>query len=99
MTDDVDGPDPDQLLTELKRSHYSLVIALSGLSDEQLTGPSYADDWSIAQVASHLGSGAEIFGLFLEAGLCHTPAPGAEEFQPIWSRWNAMPAPEQSKNA
>ena len=72
---------------------------LSGLPDEQLGEPSYPDEWSIAQVASHLGSGAEIFGLFLDAGRRKTPAPGAEEFQLIWLRWNAMPAPEQSKSA
>jgi uncharacterized protein (TIGR03083 family) len=72
---------------------------LAALSDEQVAGPSYADEWSIAQVASHLGSGAEIFAMFFDAGHRHTPAPGGEEFQPIWSRWNAKSPPEQARDA
>jgi uncharacterized protein (TIGR03083 family) len=99
VTTDVDEPSADELLAELRRSRDRLVAVLAGLSDEQVSGPSYADEWSIAQVASHLGSGAEIFALFLEAGLRHTPAPGAEEFQPIWSRWNAKTPPEQGRAA
>jgi uncharacterized protein (TIGR03083 family) len=99
VTTGADEPSADELLTELRRSHDRLVTALAGLSDEQVAGPSYADEWSIAQVASHLGSGAEIFALFLEAGLRQVPAPGAEEFQPIWSRWDAKPPAEQSRDA
>lgn len=99
MTTGVDEPKALELLAELRRSHERLVAALAGLSDEQVASPSYADEWSIAQVASHLGSGAEIFGTFLSAGLRQTPSPGAEEFQPIWSRWNAKTAHEQSRDA
>jgi hypothetical protein len=91
-------PQSEVLLAELRRSHESLVNSLSGLSDEQVAGPSYADEWSIGQVASHLGSGAEIFGLFLAAGRQHSPAPGAGEFEPIWSRWNAKSPIEQSRD-
>jgi uncharacterized protein (TIGR03083 family) len=99
VTSGVDEPQVDELLTELRRSHDRLVAAVAGLSDEQVAAPSYADEWSIAQVASHLGSGAEIFALFLDAGLRPVPAPGAEEFQPVWSRWNAKSASEQSRDA
>jgi uncharacterized protein (TIGR03083 family) len=94
-----DEPELNELLVELRRSRDRLVAALGGLSDEQVAGPSYADEWSIAQVASHLGSGAEIFTLFLDAGRQHTPAPGAEEFQPIWSRWNGKTPSEQGRDA
>lgn len=99
MTTGVDEPSADELLAELRRSHHRLVTALAGLSDELVAGPSYVDEWSIAQVASHLGSGAEIFALFLEAGLRQRPAPGAEAFQPIWSRWNAKTPSAQSRDA
>ena len=98
MTASADGQ-ADDLLTELQHSHDRLASALAGLSDEQVDGPSYADEWSIAQVASHLGSGAEIFAMFLDAGLRQVSAPGAEQFQPIWSRWNAKSALEQSRDA
>jgi uncharacterized protein (TIGR03083 family) len=69
------------------------------LTDDQVTTPSYDDEWSIAQVASHLGSGAEIFGLFLEAGRTGESAPGLERFQPVWDRWNAMAPLEQAREA
>jgi uncharacterized protein (TIGR03083 family) len=95
---DAAEPTADELLAELQRSHERLVAALAPLSDAQLAGPSYADEWSIAQVASHLGSGAEIFAMFLDAGRRHTPAPGGEEFQPIWSRWNAKSPTEQARD-
>jgi uncharacterized protein (TIGR03083 family) len=87
------------VLAALHGSHDRLAAALAPLTDEQLAGPSYADEWSIAQVTSHLGSGAEVFGLFLAAGLRRAVAPGAEEFQPIWDRWNAKPAAAQARDA
>ena len=54
-----------------------------------LTGPSYCDDWTVAQVLSHLGSGAEIFSLMIEAGLAGEDPPGSEIFSPIWDAWNS----------
>ena len=60
--------DTDELVAALHRSHVRLSQTLAALSDDQVTEPSYDDGWNIAQVASHLGSGAEIFGLFLDAG-------------------------------
>ena len=62
---------------------------VTGLDADAIQAPSYDTDWSIGQVLSHLGSQAEIFDLFLEAGLSGQPAPGGEAFQPIWDVWNA----------
>jgi len=76
-------------------SHDRLAAAAADLSVEQLEGPSYASDWSIAQVLSHLGSGAEIFTLFLEAGRDGAAAPDQTVFQAIWARWDASSAEEQ----
>ena len=53
----------------LHKSHDHLVALLDGMEPGRLTGPSYCDDWTIAQVLSHLGSGAEIFSLMFEAGV------------------------------
>jgi uncharacterized protein (TIGR03083 family) len=94
-----DLPTVEAVLAALHRSHDRLAAALAPLTDEQVTGPSYADEWSIAQVASHLGSGAEVFALFLDAGLRQTAAPGLEQFQPIWDRWNAKPPAAQARDA
>lgn len=37
---------------------------------------------------SHLGSQAEIFSLYLHAGLSGKAAPGQVDFAPIWASWN-----------
>ncbi|MGI8701213.1 MAG: maleylpyruvate isomerase N-terminal domain-containing protein [Nocardioidaceae bacterium] len=52
---------PEPHLTALRNSRDRLSVALSSLNQDQLAGPSYDDDWSIGQVASHLGSQAEIY--------------------------------------
>lgn len=87
--------DADPWIEALRRSHDRFAGLVDGLDDARLREPSYDDDWSIAQVASHLGSQAEIFQLFLDAGLGDTPSPGLEQFTPIWEQWNTMSAPEQ----
>ena len=64
--------------------------ALAGpLTAEQLQQRSYDSEWSIAQVLSHLGSQAEVFDLWLDAGLTGQEPPGREAFGPIWEAWNA----------
>lgn len=69
------------------------------LDIEQLEKPSYASDWSIARVLSHLGSQAEIFGLFLDAGLSGEDPPGADAFPPIWQLWDSRSAESQAADA
>jgi uncharacterized protein (TIGR03083 family) len=69
------------------------------LTEDRLQQRSYCRDWSIAQVLSHLGSGAEIFGLFLEAGLNGVEPPGADVFQPIWQAWNERSPQAQATDA
>jgi uncharacterized protein (TIGR03083 family) len=80
-------------------SHERLSRLVGQLVPDEMAGPSYCTEWSIAQVLSHLGSGAQIFSLFLSAGLGGGPAPGMPEFEPIWERWNAMSPAEQSAEA
>jgi uncharacterized protein (TIGR03083 family) len=82
------GSAVDELATALRASHERLAGILSSLSDSQLDGRSYDSDWTVAQVASHLGSGAEIFGRFVECGVARTSAADVE-FQPVWDAWNA----------
>jgi uncharacterized protein (TIGR03083 family) len=61
--------------------------------------PSYASEWSIAQVLSHLGSQAEIFGLLLDAGLTGSDAPPQDAFPPIWEAWNARSPEAQAADS
>jgi uncharacterized protein (TIGR03083 family) len=58
------------------------------LSVEQLQQQSYASEWAIARVLSHLGSQAEIFSLYIHAGLSGEAAPGQADFAPIGAAWN-----------
>jgi uncharacterized protein (TIGR03083 family) len=66
---------------------------------DQLQRTSYASEWSIAQVLSHIGSQAEIFGLFLDAGLSEHDPPGPDAFPPIWETWNAKSPQDQAADA
>jgi uncharacterized protein (TIGR03083 family) len=86
-------------LQAVRSSYDRFAGLLRPLSAAEVEGPSYNRDWSIADTASHLGSQAEIFGLFLDAGLAGTPAPGGEVFGPIWDRWNALPPTEQVRQS
>jgi uncharacterized protein (TIGR03083 family) len=84
---------PDQtardLVAILRRSHDHLSDLVAPLDAEALVLPSYATEWSVAQVLSHLGSGARIFTLILQAGIEGDEAPGGEVFQRIWAEWDA----------
>jgi uncharacterized protein (TIGR03083 family) len=92
-------PTYDEIYAALLQLHDRLVVAVAPLADPQLRAPSYDDDWSIAQVLSHLGSGAEVFTLFLQAGLRGEPAPGLEAMQPVWESWNAKSPQDQARDA
>jgi uncharacterized protein (TIGR03083 family) len=85
--------------TALWASHHRLDAATQSLTQAEIAGPSYCSDWSTAQVLSHIGSGAQIFGLLLDAGLSGGEAPGREEFAKIWDVWNAMSSDEQAKSS
>lgn len=66
-----------------------------GLTDADLSKPSGAAEWSVAQVLSHLGSGAEIMLATLRAAQSGGARPGAAN-GPVWDRWNAMPPRDQA---
>ena len=71
---------------------------VSGLDDAQLVSPSYCDDWTIAQVLSHLGSGAVIARRGLQDVRAGTPTP--EDFnQSVWDEWNAKSPRAQADEA
>jgi uncharacterized protein (TIGR03083 family) len=88
----------DATLSALSDSHDRLAAAAAKAGGDGVTGPSYCTDWSIAQVLSHLGSGAEIFGLNVEAGLHGRPAPGQEQYQHVWDVWNAKSPEDQARD-
>ncbi|HEV7678036.1 MAG TPA: maleylpyruvate isomerase family mycothiol-dependent enzyme [Candidatus Dormibacteraeota bacterium] len=88
-----------ELVPALRASHQRLLAALTPLTAADVTGPSYCTDWTIAQAASHLGSGSEIFAAYVDAGLAQSEAPGGELQHPIWDRWNAKAPMDQVRDA
>src|SRR5690242_18400437 len=83
------------VIDALRQSQDRFAAVLQPLSDGAVRDRSYDDEWSIADVASHLGSQAEIFGLYLAAGLEKSDPPARDVFPPIWDRWNAKDPADQ----
>jgi uncharacterized protein (TIGR03083 family) len=85
----------DRAVEVLREHHERLAKTIAGLKAEQLEGPSAASEWSLAQVLSHLGSGAEIWYGPYAAALTGEPAPEVDN-QSVWDRWNASSPQEQA---
>jgi uncharacterized protein (TIGR03083 family) len=83
----------------LRSSHDLLASLAAGLDDAAPTRMSYCTEWTIAQVYSHLGSGAEINLAWLTAAREHTEPIGQDAMQEIWGRWNALSPQEQVAEA
>ncbi|WP_446666399.1 maleylpyruvate isomerase family mycothiol-dependent enzyme [Flexivirga sp. B27] len=79
----------------LRQEHDTLANIASKLTDDQLSGPSGASEWPVAQVLSHLGSGSEITLAGLRAALGDGDAPGDDFNRKVWERWDAMTPDEQ----
>jgi uncharacterized protein (TIGR03083 family) len=79
----------------LRHEHDDLESIVSQLTADQLSGPSGASEWSVAQVLSHLGSGSEISRASLLAGLGESTAPDDTFNRSVWARWDAMAPAEQ----
>jgi uncharacterized protein (TIGR03083 family) len=90
---------PGPWIQALRHSHEILQALAGPLDTGQLERASYASQWSIAQVLSHLGSQAEIFGLILDAGLAGQDPPGQDAFPPIWAVWDAKTPADQAADA
>jgi uncharacterized protein (TIGR03083 family) len=80
----------------LRASHDRLAGIVAALDAAGLRQQSYDTEWSIAQVLSHLGSGAEIFLLNLDAGLAGGEPPAQTDFRAIWDVWNGRSPEEQA---
>jgi uncharacterized protein (TIGR03083 family) len=87
----------EQQLAALDASARHLADLVHGMDDEALTSPAYPSEWSIADVLSHLGSGAEIFRRRVDDAVAGRTTP--DDFaQPIWDEWNAKPPRQQAED-
>ncbi|HEY4609587.1 MAG TPA: maleylpyruvate isomerase family mycothiol-dependent enzyme [Ilumatobacteraceae bacterium] len=85
-------------LEVLKASADRLSSLVGGLSSEQLATQSYASKWTIADVLSHIGSGAVIMRNGVDAAVSQQPLdPGFN--QSVWDEWNAKPPSAQAADA
>ncbi len=90
--------DPRALIGVLRNSHDRLAGLVQPLVPEQLRAQSYDPDWTIAQVLSHLGSGAEIATLSLAAALGGGQL-DQDAFPAIWDTWNNRTPEMQAADA
>jgi uncharacterized protein (TIGR03083 family) len=85
-------------LPPLAQSVQHLRELVRSLDADQLESPSYDADWSIADVLSHLGSGAVLMARRLEAALSGEPL-ADDAAQPVWDEWNAKSPQAQADDA
>jgi uncharacterized protein (TIGR03083 family) len=83
----------------LQDSHERLASLVEPLTPEQLRGPSCCSEWTIAQVLSHIGSGAAIALMMLPAALGQGEPVGPDAFRPVWDVWNAKSPDEQAADS
>jgi uncharacterized protein (TIGR03083 family) len=76
----------DRTVTALRSEHDMLARLVRTLTDDQLAIASGAAEWTVAQVLSHLGSGAEIGRAPIARAAGETVV--AVDNQTIWARWD-----------
>lgn len=80
----------DVHLEALRSSADLLRELVTPLGDDQLALPGYPEKWTIADVLSHIGSGAVILQRRLDDALAGQPTPD-DSAQGVWDAWNAKP--------
>jgi uncharacterized protein (TIGR03083 family) len=78
-------------LEVLRTSVARLRGTVEGLGPDQLAAPAYPAEWTIADVLSHLGSGAVILQRRFDDAVAGTVAP-SDFAQLVWDEWNAKSA-------
>ena len=75
-------------LRALEASADHLRAIIGPLDDAALEQRAYPTEWTIADVLSHLGSGAVIQQRALDDAVAGRPTP-SDAAQPVWDEWNA----------
>jgi uncharacterized protein (TIGR03083 family) len=86
----------DIVIAALRTGYDRLANLVTNFDDEALAGPSAASEWDIAQVLSHLGSGAEIMTNTIQLALDGKPRADNDFNQNVWARWNASSRQDQA---
>src|SRR4051794_12196998 len=93
------APKPSRAHVHALRSSVERLHGLAeAMSEEELTAGAYPTEWTVAQVLSHLGSGAVIVQRRLEDALAGRDTP--DDFAPaVWDTWNAKTPAAQRDDA
>jgi uncharacterized protein (TIGR03083 family) len=86
----------DTVIAALRTGYDALADLVKKFDDEALAGPSAATEWDIAQVLSHLGSGAEIMTTTVQLALAGKPPAAGDFNQTVWARWDSSSRREQA---
>jgi uncharacterized protein (TIGR03083 family) len=86
-------------IATLRQAHDAFATLASGLDRDEIRARSYCDEWSAAQVASHIGSGAELGTGWLRAAIDHTDPTEGVDMPAVWDKWNALSPEEQVTQA
>jgi uncharacterized protein (TIGR03083 family) len=91
--------EPSRAHVEALRSSVERLRGLAApMGEEELTAGAYPTEWTVAQVLSHLGSGAVIMQRRLEDALAGEDTP--DDFAPgVWNTWNAKSPAGQRDDA
>lgn len=81
----------DRTIAAIRAEHDVLVALIPELD---LSAPSGASEWTVAQVLSHLGSGAEIGRVPLARAAGETV--DAPDNQAVWARWDSSSPEDQA---
>ena len=84
----------DRAIAAIRFNHDVLAALVPNLGDAQLTAQSAASEWTVAQVLSHLGSGAEIGRKPIARAAGAEVA--TEDNRDIWARWDGATPGEQA---
>src|SRR4051794_8750979 len=92
------SPSLDDVFSELRASSDRLRTLVEPLDDAALERSAYPSEWSIADVLSHIGSGAVIMQRRVQDALAGNDLP--DDFAPqVWDTWNAKSAREKADDA
>jgi len=82
----------------LAGSVHRLAALAGGLDDDQIVLQAYPTEWTVADVLSHLGSGAVILRRRLEDTLAGRPTPD-DAATTVWAEWDAKAPRAQADDA
>jgi len=87
-----------QRLDALEVSAQRLASMVNGLKLEQLDQQAYPSKWSVADVLSHIGSGAVIMRRGIDAAVSGEPVEAGFN-QSVWDEWNAKGSAARASEA